>query len=133
MRFTTIPLIILGCGLSGQASAQPQTPSPVSGQLQLVVTCPPGIMVGAIAERLPPGWLTVRETSYVFKSRSMDSVTMPGYHAPMMRCQYISGSPTVEEIAAYPPPSFPKCVVDANSTNKFVCTDLSVVTQYVHP
>ena len=108
MRATAIGLIVLACIPSAQAAAQTY----VTGQLQLVVTCPPLVKIGV--ESLPVGWGRVANgASLSFYDRRIYS---NGY----MNCIYGDSGGWI--IAAVPPPTYPNCAIDPGNGNKFICT-----------
>jgi hypothetical protein len=108
MRVTAIVSIILACIPSAQATAQTY----VTGQLQLVVTCPPLVKLGV--NSLPIGWGPVANgASLSFHDRLIYS---NGY----MNCIYGDSGGWI--IFAVPPPSYPKCAIDPGNSNKFICS-----------
>jgi hypothetical protein len=110
MHITAIGLVVLGCITSAQAAAQ--TAGYVTGELQLVMTCPPLVKLGV--NSLPVGWLPVANgSSLLFHDRLVYS---NGY----MNCTYGDNGGWI--IFAVPPPSYPKCKIDPGSNDKFVCT-----------
>ena len=118
MRIIAIGLIILGCGLSGPAAAQQQPPGPVTGQLQLVVTCPSTVNLAVTQSNLPAGWfpLDSPNSQMPFSGRNI-----LGSNSSQMVCTYGKVGAGFWMISAVPPPGFPTCTVDPGANNKFIC------------
>lgn len=134
MRGMAIGLTILGCSIPVLAVAQPGPESVVvtnpnvTGQLQLVVTCPAQVSLTTID--LPPGWKPASTTSssFTFLNRSMTQGG--GLFGPRMNCAYGLGSSSVD-IRAFGPPGFPFCNVDPSNSDKFICGASDAMSRFV--
>ena len=138
MRVRAIGFAILGCSLPVQAVAQPgpgatstvvHSPN-VTGQLQLIVTCPGQILITPVG--LPDGWSQKVATSVFFPFFSRPGMTTSTglFNFPKMICTYGLGSDMVD-IQASPTSGFPSCKVDPSSNNKYICDASPAMQQFI--
>jgi len=136
MRIRAIGLIILSASIPETATAQPQPAGPVTGQIQMIVTCPSQVSYGPSTAGLPAGWQNAGGLGiYGFYARGL-ATSGP----TRMLCGY--GPTGMTLLGAYAPPGFPTCVVDRGSNDKFICsngtpivpghTAVPVVTQHIN-